>query len=72
MSRGGILPLMAKRKTPLELLEDETEKRHEENEKRFDKVENKVSEIGATVRIILYLLVANGLLNVLHFFVKPG
>lgn len=47
-------------------LSDETKKRHEDNEKRFDKIENKMSEISTEVKILVLLVLANGLINLSH------
>lgn len=52
----------------LEKLTEDTNKRHEENESRFDKLEIKITEIATEVKIIVALIVANGLLNIAHFF----
>jgi len=53
-------------------LEEEIEEKHEANEKRFDKLENRMSEISSQVKIIIVLLIANGAVNFAHLFFGKG
>ena len=49
-------------------LKRDTNKKHEQNEQRFDKLENTMVKISTEIKIIMALIIANGALNFAHFF----
>lgn len=69
MAKGGIAQRLLEIEGDITSIEKEVEKRHEENETRFDKVENKITEISTYIKVIVGLLLANGVINLAHFFV---
>ena len=60
---------------PLESIEHEIDeinrdirKRHESNQKKFNALDSKVGQLNTSVKWIVALILANGGLNVAHFF----
>jgi hypothetical protein len=47
----------------LEKLDEKVDERHEENEHRFDKIEQKLAETSGMLRLAVALIVANGGIN---------
>lgn len=64
----GLLQRLEEIEEDISNIETEVEGRHEANEGRFDKIENKITEISTYIKVIIALLLANGAINIVHFF----
>lgn len=52
----------------IDALRDDMQRRHEQNERRFDRIESTAATMAGEVKVIIALLVANGGLNLAALF----